>query len=381
MSLPTNLPEMEKYIIVRWAYSIGQPLISDPEYDVLDYAMRQAYPDNPYCQRTWSDDPCPTELLRKYDMVDYIRAVTLGDKTESIPSLNTAIEVRNTLGNISGKGTLSMKHDGWNVQCNYYNGELIMMHTRGRSSDHMDVSALMQKVPKKIPAQGKVKVVCEATINDANFLICKKIFSNVSQRSAVSSVLARPEYHYMIDLHGIEIHGVEFEKCEKFNLLTAWGFSTPEWVYVTDYNSLLDSLEFLSNRAPTYPSPSDGVVYDGQLKRAIRLLYWEEPIYKSYVTGYEENYGPNRISPSVLIRQILRKGPTQKQLSLTNWARIIEYDLRKGAPIAFRIASDSTADFDEESTRALHTQWLGRWDEYRQLVDANEQVKQWEQQT
>lgn len=379
MSLPATLSEEEKYIITRWAYSIGRPLIDDAEYNVLDYAMRQAHPDNEYCQRTWSEDPCPVELLRKYGMTDYIEAVIIGDKTDSISSLNSDIEVRNELFNISGEGTMSMKLDGWNIQGNYYNGQQVMVKTRGRLHDALDVSTIGNKMPKKIPAMGKVKVVCELTISKRNFPICQRLFQNVSPRSAVSSVLARPEYHYLLSVTATDIHGYNVNKKDKFKLLSEWGFDVPEWLVVTDYESLLKSLEYLSSRAESYGLPTDGVVYDGSTRKAIRLLYWEEPVYKSYVVDYIEKYGPNRISPSVVIRDILRKGSTQHQLSLTNWARIIEYNLQKGAPVAFRIASDATADFDEESTKALHMQWQGNWGEYRQLIDDNERLQQWKQ--
>lgn len=377
MSLPHNLSEFEKYIIARWTYSIGQPVISDAEYNVLDTAMRQTHPDNEYCQRTWSDDHCPTELLRKYGMSEYIEAVVLGDKTESIPSLNTELDVSNELQNISVKGTLSMKHDGWNIQCSYFNGEQVMVKTRGRFQDALDVSALAERMPKTIPATGKVKVVCELTIGAKQFPVCQNLFSNVSQRSAVSSVLSRPEYHHLLSIHAFDIHGIEMDRAEKFNILKSWGFNTPMWVYVTDYPSVLSSLLYLSDQADKYDPPTDGVVYDGELRRAIRLLHWEEPIYKSFVVGYEEKYGPSRISPTVKIHPIVRKGSRQTQLSLTNWARIIEYGLQPGAPIAFRIASDATADFDEESTRALHTQWAGRWNEYQNLIQHGEVAKQW----
>lgn len=377
MNLPTELNDLEKYILARWAYSVSQPLITDPEYDVLEQSVKVQYPDSEYCHRSWSSDPCPMDLLKRVGMENLAAKIILGDKTESIPSLNTDYDVQSELSYITGRGTLSMKHDGWNTQFNYYNGELVSVNTRGRFSDAMDVSVLREKVPQRIPEMGSIRIVAECTVSKENFHLCKQLFNNVSCRSAVSSVLSRPEYHYLLDVHAFDIHGKEIERCDKFKILEEWDFTTPMWVYVTNYDSLWTGLHHLSEQSTSYSSPTDGAVYDGIKRRAIRLLAWEEPIYRSYVTGYSERFGPNRISPSVEIYPIYRKGSTQRQLSLTNWARIIDYNLQPGAPIAFRVASDATADFDEESTRLLHKQLNGDWEEYRLRVEENEVMKQW----
>ena len=100
--------------------------------------------------------------MRIYLDGDLIAKVVLLDKTESIPSLNTDWEVKSELEGISGFGTLSMKHDGWNVQANYYNGALVTITTRGRATDAVDVSGLTDLFPKHIPVKDKVKIVAEA---------------------------------------------------------------------------------------------------------------------------------------------------------------------------------------------------------------------------
>ena len=52
----------------------------------------------------------------------------------------------------------------------------------------------------------------------------------------------------------------------------------------------------------------------------------------------------------------------------------MDYNLQPGAPIAFRIASSATADFDEETTRLLHKQWEGKWEEYKETIVLNEEI-------
>lgn len=370
-----HLNDLDKFIVSRWAYSVGISLMEDAEYNVLYKVIKDTHPDTEYLKRTWSDDPCPVELLRSIGREDLVHKIILGDKTESIPSLNTDLEVYNELSGVNKPATLSMKHDGWNVQVSYYMGKLVMVHTRGRSTDSVDVSKIQSLLPSTIPFRGKCKVVLELTVSKSNFVKCAKLFGNVSNRSAVSSVLARPEHYDLLSFTGLDILGYNLNNSNKFDVLTDWGYSVPRYYNVVDYDDIIEAIKELSLEEENYPEPTDGLVYDsGDFCRAIRLGAWEEPIYFSYVKGYLEQYGPYRISPSVVLFDINRKGTTQHKVSLTNWQRIMQYNLQPGAPIAFRVASSAVADFDEETTKLLHKQWDGRWDEFRETVEHNEEL-------
>lgn len=369
------LNDLDKFILSRWCYSIGQPIMSDAEYTVLLNLIKSTMPDNEYVQRSWSSDPCPVELLTRLGRQDLIAKVVLSDKTESIPSLNTNLELQEELSSFSGTGTCSMKHDGWNIQINYYNGALVNIKTRGRSSDAMDVEPLKKRVPNKIPAMGSIKVVCEATVSKSNFAFCASTFGNVSERAAVSTILSKPEYIHLIDVHAFDIHGYQGDDRCKFTILEEWGFQIPMYFDVYSYDDILNALRTLSDEYETYGSPTDGVVFDGHKRRAIRLLAWEEPIYYSYVTDYLEQYNSYRISPSVLIYPVLRGGTTQRRINITNWQRILDYNLEPNAPIAFRIASSAVADFDEITTRSLHKQWAGKYDEFCERIRSDEEAK------
>lgn len=372
-----QLNDRERFIVSRWAYSVGCPLMSDAEYTTLLRMMEATLPEDEYVKRSWSSDPCPVDLLKRIGREDLIHKVILTDKTESIPSLNTSWEVKSELENINTPGTLSMKHDGWNIQANYFRGNLVLMTTRGRSCDAIDVSKLFDYIPRNIPVQNPCKTVMEMTISKKNFVICSRLYGNVSPRSAVSTILAHPESYDLLSFSAFDIHGIDLQGKCKFDVLREWGFKTPEYRKVVTYDDVLSALKELSDLEPTYEEPTDGAVYDGETRRAIRLLAWEEPIYYSYVTGYLEQFGPYRISPSVTIAPILRKGTTQRRVSMTNWQRIMDYNLAPGAPIAFRVASSATADFDEDATRLAHKQWEGRWDEYKKQIDMNEEINRY----
>lgn len=370
--IPENV--MDRFIVSRWMYSIGEPIISDAEYTQLLNAVTAQYPDSEYVHRSWSSDPCPIELLKTYGYGDSIRNIILSDKTESIPSINDWGTLKSIYGSLNEEATLSFKHDGWNVQASYYNGELVQFQTRGRASDAISVAHLKSRIPQTIPKMGRYTVCMEATVSNSNYKIIQQELGGRSQRGAVSSCLARREYSHLIDLSAFSIIGDE-QILNPFPVLGEWGFQTVYWITVHNYQELLDGIKELSSLHEIYQHPTDGLVLRSTLTRAIRLDAWEEPIYHSYVTGYEETHGMHRMGIKAMIRPIAMKNSTQKLVSCTNYQRIIDNDLRIGYPIAFRLSSMAIADLDEESTRLLHAEWKDRWEEYRELIDANEEAK------
>ena len=371
-----NMPmtNLNKFIIARWMYSIGEPIMSDAEYTLLLNTIQKTDPDNPYVHRSWSSDPCPVELLKEYGMEDAIRNIVLSDKTESIPSINDWGSLEAMYKDLDEEATLSYKHDGWNVQASYYNGELVQFQTRGRSNDAMSVEILKHRVPKKIPALGRRTVCMEATVSNENYKIVKAELNNRSQRGSVSSCLARSDYAKYIDLHAFSIIGDE-QMLNPFPTLQEWGFQTVKWWIVHNYNELVEGIQNASRLVESYGSPTDGLVIRSSLTRAIRVAAWEEPIYHSYVTGYDETYGMHRVGVKAKIKPIAMRNSTQRLVSCTNYQRIIDNNLQIGYPIAFRLSSMAIADLDAESTRLLQEEWEGRLEEYRALVDRNEEAK------
>lgn len=370
--IPIN--DLDKFILARWQYSIGEPIMSDAEYTILLRTIEHKYPDSEYVHRSWSSDPCPVDLLKMYGYEDSIRNIILSDKTESIPSINDWGTLKMMYGDLNEEATLSFKHDGWNVQASYYNGELVQFQTRGRASDAMSVANIKNRIPQKIPKMGKYTVCMEATVSNENYRIIQKELNGRSQRGAVASCLARPEYSNLIDLHAFSIIGDE-QVLNPFPVLESWGFTTVYWMIVHNYDELISGIDVLSEIHKRYDSPTDGLVLRGSMTRAIRVADWEEPIYHSYVTGYDETYGMHRMGIKAIIRPVAMKNSTQRLVSCTNYQRIIDNDLRIGYPIAFRLSSMAIADLDEESTRLLHEEWRDRWEEYREEVDANEEAK------
>lgn len=372
------MSEIEKYIIARWAYSVGEPIMSDANYNILHSSLKRRFPKHPYVNRSWSSDPCPIALLRKYHYDHLIKAVVLSDKTESIPSLNSLVEVQANYSYMNKKHVVSFKLDGWNIQASYYNGGLVNIQTRGRSTDAMDASVLMDLVPTSIPIMGKVLVTMELVVPNIDFQWFKDKYSATSQRGSCSTALAKGGEalkHIKLLAHGIRAPQA-IPHTELFPTLEKWGFTVPTYCIVNTYEELMQQVDAFTEYKKDYSYPTDGLVCAGPDKvRAIRIKGWEEPIFRSYITGYEEHYGPHAISIQCQIFPIRMVNSTQMVLPATNIARIITLQLRPGNPVAFRIASSAIADIDEEATIALQKEWENRLPEYRFMIETNESLK------
>lgn len=372
------MTDLEKFIISRWTYSIGRPIISDAEYTILREAMEKIYPTNEYVTRSWSSDPCPVDLLLANNMEEYIQSVLITDKTESIPSLGSYAEIEASYSDLDEKCTLSYKHDGWNIQFSYFNSKLVWAQTRGRATNSKATQALMKLVPRTIPVQGKVTVVSECTIPNDIFPKVKQLYGNEFQRSAVSTLIARgDEALEFLSIHAFDIKG-EYVSKHVFNELERWKFQTPEWVPVTDYNSLLLGIRKLDSQHGMYGLPTDGLVISGTKTRALRVLSWEEPIYRSFIDTrkpYIESFGAQYIAVQLNVYPIRLPNGTQTQIPITNYQRVIDNNLRAGYPIAFRLKSHAIANIDTEATRLLQAQYADNYAEYRQQIRRNEDAK------
>ena len=360
------------YIVSRWAYSISESIIDDAIYNMLHQSMLQQYPDWEYTNRSWSSDPCPMELLKKYGLQELIRKIVLTDKTESIPSLQTESDVRLELLNLNKECTLSYKLDGWNVQASYYNGKIVQFQSRGRSTDTaVNLDHMISRLPQEIPVSGRITVVMEAVVSNSNFNVLEKDYGYKSQRGSVSGCFTREELEDYVEFIAHGIIG-DLNPINPFPTLTEWGFNIPEYVIVKSYSELMENIDLLGDRLPNYNYPTDGLVIKGDLIRAIRIGAWKEPILRSYVEGYEESYGSHRIGIKCSIHPVQLRNSTQRLVSVTNLKRVVENNLQIGYPIAFRLSSMAIADLDEEATSILQEQWSGNYEEYRRLIDNEE---------
>lgn len=372
----SNLPKLDRYILARWCYSIGENFIGDIEYDRLHSELREEMPDNEYVKRSWSDDPCPIELLQKYGMQHLYRDIKFVHKSESIRSVNTDAEFEDTFKWLNEESRLSYKLDGFNIQVNYYNGKPISAETRGRKGNSVNAKTVLKIVPKEIPKLGMVKVTGELVIRNSMWERFKLETGNVSQRNSVATALANGMTEYIAFVaFNIQYDSGELES-DAYTVLKRYGFTVPYHVEVWNFEQLNRAMGEFAELRKEYDYPNDGLVIENsRFQLAIRVGAWQEEMMQSYVTGYDENVGLHGNAMIVNIAPVVQDGRTIRQVSVTNLSYIIGCDLQIGSPIAFDNRSMATAVLNTDRTRQLHNKYLGRYEEYRRKIDNSESVE------
>lgn len=374
--------DFDKYVLSRWAYSIGKEFISDHEWSLLHQRFLQDPAARDFASRSWSLDTCPYELLKKYNLTDWMKDVVINtNKSESIPSVTTMTEASNIASTMTN-AFCSVKADGFNVQADYLDGRLICVLTRGRSSDAVDASALQPVLPQTIPIKGKVRVYGEAVVPNELFSKIQRLYSNVSQRSSVATALSKPELakEMKVMTFYMDSDSIQFQTMEEMmDTLYRCKFDTVTFL-TTDFN-VMESVKKLSDIKDTLDYITDGcVVRPNQLpsesKYAFRIYNWAEPYYKSFVTGYQYSNAPLYFGVQLQIFPIKTAiGSRQSVLDIDNIERILSNNLYKDSPVAFVMRSHAIADIDLDMTRQLQLIYKNRSQEYLDLIRQEEMNK------
>lgn len=361
---------LDKYILARWAYAIGQPIMSDMEYNKIHDILKQELPNNEYVTRTWSEDPCPIELLVRTNNEHMYRNISIIYSSESMDSLRTEEAVKQAFGGLNEPTRLSYKVDGWNNQINYYNGKLISGNTRGRATTPKDSNVLLGVVPDTIPMHGVVKIIGEASIPNSKWEEFKKLYGGRDQRASMSSVIAKNLVEY-VSYKAFNIVSPDNELPEdKYSLLKDWGFDTPRFIMVNNYQQFRSGIDMLSKMDANNDVLTDGIVVENKKSQiAVRIGKWQESYLSSYVTGYIENYTAYGISMTLKIRPILVNGKNISVIDVTNISEIIKNNLRIGYPVAFVIRSGANPALSSTDTEYLQELYEGMYEDYCKRID------------
>ncbi len=365
-------PEMSihtKYILARWCYLMGEPYLSDIEYDKIERQFWELYPEDIHSKQPWSFDQCPEEILKKYNRTSLICNPVMGYMAESIYSINNWDELKKVLGRLSKRSRVSFKIDGWNTRVSYFNGHIVNVQTRGRQGNNLDIRNVAELFPKTIPIRGRVAITGEMSIPNAMWPMFKDITGNSDQRASVRTALARNDVKYLSFLaFNIFIENSE-SNFDQYERLKELGFTTPRFMFIEDYNGLLKVMHYMSGLSKGYGYLTDGLVIENEdIQYAIRLEAWEERNMHSYVTGYEENQGAYGTFFKVLCNPVINEGKTFTKISINNIAQIIENRLEIGSPIVFNLRSAANVVIDVGATRHLQNEWRGRYEEYKEYL-------------
>lgn len=352
----------DEYIVARWMYSIGQEIMNDVSYNRVHKLMESEGRLRNYTERSWSSDPCPVDLLKKYGLEEHIYKITLTDKTESIPTIDTDTALRDYYRSYSYPVLVSLKIDGFNTRTVYYNTKPLSKTTRGRSSDVLDLYKYLPHLPPVIDEEGEVLIVGEMALSNDSFLKLQdlqKSKSLISQRSSVRSALADEAAMHLLTwlpFHVSFKDGREMSIFDQYKKLESWGFATPYHRVAHSYDELMIIIKEFDDVKASYQFKTDGVVVsskDGHDLKAIRIGAWENPILASIITGYDETQGPSRFGVKLAIEPKYTGHSNQSLVNITNLDRVIQEGLFPGTPVAFTLISDAVADIDLPTTKML----------------------------
>jgi NAD-dependent DNA ligase len=319
------------FILARYLYRNGEPIITDAQYDTIEKYFRENCYDRykEYLDRTYDDDPVPYELLKEIG-VKPIQTVSSGigseyysylneDKSLSIKSAHdyeTAFEFFRMLRSAKQDFVASLKMDGVNTKMLYVDGEFKISLSRGRNAgnsfDYTENSAKVMPFHFDTGAKTQ-KVVGESYVLEEALPYLREKYKKpngyVTSKSAAISMLRvahdREDYKWL-KTRVFSVEGFTDTHAELFEKLQQVGIDVPpykkfSWKEIpADFDSFKvwvkkEILDVIWEQGKGIPS--DGVVIEvndyswlGEEKNqyvsrqlALKFEYWGNKYYKGVV--------------------------------------------------------------------------------------------------
>lgn len=376
----------DAYLLARYAYRIGEPMMNDSEYRLLEDAM--ACTDQAYLtKRSYDDDPVPEDLLKEFnlqhlivkqdDIPEELLNGSVGDRTMSIKPLDNYKDAYDFFMSTPNEDkVMSSKCNGANLNATYikdndkdfycYKGGL----TRGRNGDCMNVSSNLYKVvPKKIvndECEDKIRIYGEGLVDDSAYKnIPRKSGKDfTSSRMAAISMLRveiEPKYYKHLRFYAYRAEGI---KCNTawgtFKKLEELGFTTPPKIYIKasevpkDFEAfkvwLKSKMDWFYEENKKYDLPADGIVVDINDKNfvgvtdghytsrdcALKFEYWSEKYYVGVIKDILIEQQRVLASVVVLIEPLVTEdGVTVRRVTGYNLDILVKNHLTVGSKVYF----------------------------------------------
>lgn len=267
----------ELFILSRFTYRVGEPIISDSDYDLIEKQIKEEGILNEYTSRTYDDDPIPYDLLQKYNMNYLVSdAKSLSkyskylDTTKSL-SIQAVTEMRDVYQFVRDhlnqaqdecSFNLSLKMDGVNAKALYVNGKLELCVSRGRGGNSIDYTkCAMNCLPHEIDTDAEYVIIyTEAFVLEdyLEYFRTKYQKEYKTPKSAAITMLRvqhdLEDYKYL-NMIGIDVDGIDFKtKEEKYEFLDKIGFSYAPNCHLNQ--------EFIDCEYPEFESRMNGLTND-----------------------------------------------------------------------------------------------------------------------
>ena len=367
----------EVFIISRYFYRIGNPILSDDDYDFLYEYFEKNNILKDYTSRVYDDDPVPAALLSKCGYlgshIESSRDMSFlaEDKSLSIRKADSMRQVFDFCRCYPGQAKiLSNKMDGNNVKSEVEDGKWKLSLTRGRASNGIDITEAMLKIiPKKIYMDGHRVVTGEVFLPPKYLEFVRNKYGNgqniyKTSRSAALSFLRRPFDHEgkdynLLDFRVFSCDGLNTTVSGTYQDLSKCGFKIPHYILIENepedfeqFSSWMTGvMDQMWYKQVEYNLPSDGLVLELDnllFKTKIKDQYDERQIALKFYKWQSETYEGKITSIVVAQRRVFccckvtidhvitSDGCSATTINTHNPSFLIELGLNVGDSIQFR---------------------------------------------
>ena len=374
------------YILARFMYRVGYPILSDSDYDGLNRLIIRSNQLSEYVNRTYDDDPIPYNLIKEFSLSSYLPKLgTMSryskyldeEKSLSISAVTNIDEVFDFVKKSRGQDlVLSLKVDGVNIKNLYVENTHELSMSRGRKGEGFDVTENARNVlPQKIDNDNiMLKVFTEMVVPKAHLAELQQRYNPDKYKTPKSSALSMLRVrHTSYDYDKLQPYAFNAEgfdcstKLELLKKLEENGFKVVPYRGIKNeeipsdrdkfnqwFTNLADEMYFKYKDIP-----SDGLVFEidnlnfvdeinGQYSNrniAVKLGYWKFDCYESIVTDII--FEQQRINKSCRINIkpiITNDGATVSFINGYNPSIIIENNINIGSKVKFERHSNTISN-------------------------------------
>lgn len=378
----------ELYILMRYLYRVGDPIVDDHEFDNYELLMKEKFLNlEEYYNRTYDDDPIPFSLLEKYALLEHqkidgdtrngLKQSLEEDKSMSIKAIRGYTETWTffkQMRDLEKDVVVSLKMDGANAKNLYKDNSFVLSLSRGRDTNNSfdyteNMSLIIPQTFYCNKEEIKITGECYVDKNKLSYLRNKydadKYVS--SKSSAISMLRVRHEiedYQYL-HLRVFRADGVADTLTETFKILEEAGFEVVPHKWIA-WSEIPDNYEEFKGwcKSEIFDAmyelgeglPSDGVVvevndlaWDGQIENqynsrqiALKFEYWGFDVYCAEITSIIIEQRRVFKSVKVGIKPLVTRGDsTAKVINGFNPRILIENNLCVGSKVYFERNSDA----------------------------------------
>lgn len=420
------LSDKDRLLLYRFMYRIGEPLISDYEYDLFVEALLNTDEPDPaiieITSRLWDAEPVPYEVLSNFysmkeitnlvkenglapsldEIVSPTAVSTEEFKATSIKAYRDPVAAFEWFKSVIGvELCVTPKIDGISSSQKYENSTLISSRTRGRGGGDkfFDITKNMSLILPKVISTSNLTVNGEVFVpqDDLKAVSSAAGHSYVAERNAAIATVRRddlPEsiikltkcYVFNASQGDTLTESLDIAKANGFDVVPYWKHTFISFTSYDDFISQVSSLvKEIKDWADNNGIPTDGVVFQINDKNifansseqghyragnmAFKCLYWNPGEYTSTVERLiieKDGDSLENYCVKLAVTPVRTKsGKTLKTVNLYNLKTLIANNINVGDTVVFIHKNDTTNEFIRKGVKTVSKEFY-EWKAYAQ---------------